>query len=290
LWGKATQALVFHMYVTAGGQERMVFDEKLDYTVQLPAFEGPLDLLLRLIEREELDITTIALAQVADSYLAHVRAMPSPDPAALSAFLVIAAKLLLIKSRALLPRAAAAPSPDEPLDEGEQLAQQLREYQRYKQAATLLRVWDAQGRRTYTRVAAPPAPARPRQNEPLDVTLAEMLAAVQRRMQLLLPLDEPATPLPAPKLISVPEMAERIQDRLRRRSWFSFEDLLSLAARRVEVVVALWAVLELLKRHAIVVEQDQLFGPVMIGRGPNLGTADLYELALQEPPANAPEG
>jgi segregation and condensation protein A len=264
--------------------------ETIDYTIQLPAFEGPLDLLLRLIEREELDITTIALAQVADAYLEHVRAIDVPDPAALSAFLVIAAKLLLIKSRALLPRPAAPRGPDEPPDEGEQLARQLREYQRYKQAAALLRAWDDQGRRTYTRAAAPPAPVRPRGSEMLDVTLGEMIAAVQRRMQLLLPLEPPATPLPAPKIISVPEMADRIRERLQRQSWFSFEDLLSLAARRVEVVVALWAVLELLKRRAIVAEQEQLFGPLMIGRGPNLGTANLHELAVEDQTANAPEG
>src|SRR5579859_26145 len=106
----------------------MLYDA-LDYIVQLPAFEGPLDLLLRLIERQELDITTIALAQVADQYLAQVRAMPSPDPAALSAFLVMAARLLLIKSRALLPRPAPASTANERLDEGAELVQQLRDYQ-----------------------------------------------------------------------------------------------------------------------------------------------------------------
>src|SRR5438094_1219144 len=127
----------------------MIFQENLDYTIQLPVFEGPLDLLLRLIEREELDITAIALAQVADQYLAHVRALEAPDPAALSAFLVIAAKLLVIKSRALLPRPVAARGPDEAPDEGEDLARQLRQYQRYKQAAALLRAWGDQGRRSY---------------------------------------------------------------------------------------------------------------------------------------------
>src|SRR4030095_4791306 len=156
--------------------------------------------------REELHITTIALAQVADEYLAHVRAMPAPDPAALSAFLVIAARLLVIKSRALLPRPAAPRGPEEPIDEGEELARQLREYQRYKQAAALLRTWDEQGRRAYTRIVAPPPPALPRPNAPLDVTLGEMIAAVQRRMQLLLPLEDAATALPAPKIITVPEM------------------------------------------------------------------------------------
>jgi segregation and condensation protein A len=264
--------------------------ESLDYTVQLPAFEGPLDLLLRLIEREELDITTIALAQVADEYLAQVRAMEAPDPAALSAFLVIAARLLLIKSRALLPRPTTPRGPEEPADEGEELARQLREYQRYKLAAALLRSWDEQGRRAYARVAAPPPPPLPRHSAPLDVTLGEMIAAVQRRMQLLLPLEQAATPLPAPKIVTVPEMAERIQERLRRQAWFSFEDLLSLAVQRVEVVVALWAVLELLKRRAIVVEQEQLFGPILIGRGPNLGAADLHAFALEDREPNGSEG
>jgi segregation and condensation protein A len=268
----------------------MVFQERLDYTVHQPAFEGPLDLLLRLIEREELDITTIALAQVADAYLAHVRAMDNPDPAALSAFLVIAARLLLIKSRALLPRPAAPSRVDEPLDEGEALARQLREYQRYKQAAALLRAWDDQGRHSYARATAPPAPPPLSRGEPLDVTLSDMIAAVQRRMQLLLPLAPPAAPLPAPKVITVPEMAERIQQRLRRQTWFSFEDLLSLTAQRVEVVVALWAVLELLKRRAIVVEQERLFGAIMIGPGPNLGAANLHELALEDRDPNGSEG
>ncbi|HEU4327491.1 MAG TPA: ScpA family protein [Roseiflexaceae bacterium] len=253
----------------------MLTQERLDYTIQLPVFEGPLDLLLRLIEREELDITAVALAQVADQYLAHVRALSDPDPAALSAFLTMAARLLVIKSRALLPRIAAQQrGGEEPVDEGEELARQLREYQRFKQAAALLGTWQEQGRRSYTRAAPPPLPER--QEPPrLDATLAEMIAAVQRRMQLLLPLEPPAVPLPTPKVITVPEMAERIRERLRGQEWFDFTDLLSLAVRRVEVVVALWATLELLKRRAIVVEQRELFGPIQIGRGPDLERVSL---------------
>lgn len=247
----------------------MLLPEPIDYTFQLPVFEGPLDLLLRLIEREELDITAVALAQVADQYLAHVRTLSDPDPAALSAFLSMAARLLVIKSRALLPRVAAQQRGAEPAeDEGEALARQLREYQRFKQAAALLASWQEQGRRSYTRTAPPPTPAPAPAR--LDVTLAEMIAAVQRRMQLLLPLEPPAVALPTPKVITVPEMAERIRERLRRQAWFDFTDLLALSVRRVEVVVALWAVLELLKRRAITVEQPELFGPIQIGRGPEL--------------------
>lgn len=241
--------------------------DQLDYSFQLPAFEGPLDLLLRLIEREELDITTIALAQVADEYLAHVRAIENPDPAALSSFLVIAARLLLIKSRALLPRPAPPRGPDGTLDDGEELARQLRAYQRFKQAAALLQAWNAEGRRVYQRLAPPPLPVR--KPDQLDVSVLELVAAVQRRMQLLLPLEGVETvPLPAPKVITVPEMTTRISERLANQTWLSFEDLLSVAVYRVEVIVALWTVLEMLKRRVIVVEQMALFGPIMIGRGP----------------------
>ena len=261
--------------------------ERIDYTFQLPAFEGPLDLLLKLIEREELDITEIALAQVADQYLAHVRALDAPDPNALSAFLVMAARLLLIKSRALLPRPPAQSVPDQPLDEAAELARQLREYQRYKQAAQLLRAWEEQGRRSYLRLALPPMPTASARDEQFDVSIGDMIAAVQRRMQLLLPLDPPDLPLPAPKVISVAEMADRIRARLHAQGWVTFEDLLSLAARRVEVVVALWSVLELLKRRAIMVEQTELFGPIMVGRGPNLNDTHLLELETEEASANA---
>jgi segregation and condensation protein A len=253
--------------------------EQIDYTVTLPVFEGPLDLLLRLIEREELDITTVSLALVADQYLAHVRAMQAPNPAAVSAFLVIAARLLVIKSRALLPRPASLS--DEALADGEELVRQLQEYQRFKQAALLLRAWEEQGRRAYTRVAAPPMLPRTSPPTALDATLADMIAAVQRRMQLLMPLEPPDVPLPVPKAITVGEMAARVRDRLRTQEWFSFEDLLSAAVTRVEIVVALWSVLELIKRRAIVVEQADLFGPIMIGRGPNLSDAALHELSTE---------
>ena len=79
----------------------------------------------------------------------------------------------------------------------------------------------------------------------------------------------------------------RIRARLQAQAWVTFEDLLSLAARRVEVVVALWSVLELLKRRAIVVEQAELFGPIRVGRGPNLNDTHLLELETEESAANA---
>ena len=241
----------------------------MSYTFHLPEFEGPLDLLLRLIERAELDITTIALARVADEYLAHVRALQNPDPRAVSEFLVIAARLLLIKSRALLPRPVVAGAQPAGGDaDAEELAQQLKLYQQYKRAAQQLRAWGDEERRVFMRQAPPPTIEVELE---LDVTVAQLVAAVQRRLQLALPLEEPAQPLPVARRLTVREAAERVRARLERQRWITFDDLLSLALTRQEVIVMLWAVLELLKRGAVQVEQPELFGPISIGRGATLG-------------------
>ena len=255
----------------------MLLTDQLDYTFSTASFEGPLDVLLRLIEREELDITTVALAQVTDQYLAHVRGLAAPDPSALSAFLVLAARLLLIKSRALLPRPAQPKANGETIDDAEELVRQLKEYQRFKQAALLLRGIQEAGLRTYLRQAAPPIPEFPPPDR-LDVTLGDMLAAIQRRLQLVLPLEEATVSVPTAKVITVPEMAARIEQRLAVREWVDFEDLLSVVTTRVEIVVALWTVLELLKRRAIVVEQHELFGRIALGRGPNLGAGPVHAM------------
>jgi segregation and condensation protein A len=93
------------------------------YTVRLPVYEGPLDLLLELIERAELDITKIALAQVTDQYLSHLRQITQRDLDDLASFLVVAARLLQIKSEALLPRPPEREPGEE--DPGDALARQL---------------------------------------------------------------------------------------------------------------------------------------------------------------------
>ncbi|MCU0491903.1 MAG: segregation/condensation protein A [Chloroflexaceae bacterium] len=236
------------------------------YTITLPTFAGPLDLLLQLIERAELDITTIALAQVADQYLAHVRSLESPEPRALAEFIALAARLLLIKSRALLPRPAIAPQPGDgnAVDDAEALTRQLREYQRYKHAAQQLKTWQEEERRTFLRTAPPPLPPPP-DNVPLDNTLADMIAAVQRRMQLLLPLEDTAA-LNLPSRLTVADVRQNITQRLATQRWISFENLLSLATSRQEIIVTFWAVLEMWKRYEIAVEQTDLFGPISIGR------------------------
>ena len=103
------------------------------YKVQTPVYEGPLDLLLSLIERAELDITTVSLASVTDQYLEHLRNVDQQKPDEISSFLVIATKLVQIKSEALLPRPPEREPGEE--DPGEALVEQLKLYKRYKEIA-----------------------------------------------------------------------------------------------------------------------------------------------------------
>ncbi len=240
------------------------------YRVTLPAFEGPVDLLLRLIEHAKLDITQIALAQIADQYLAHVRSLATPEPRALAEFVALAARLLLLKSRTLLPPLLRAEAPEtRPLaDDAEALTRQLREYQRYKQAAHWLQERQTQGRQTFLRTAVPSLPVLPAGacHDTLQYSLGELAAAWEQRRQLLQTATA-ASPLPLSPRLTVAEVVEHIRDRLGRQVWVSFDDVLALTWTRQEIVVSFWAVLELLKRHVIMVEQEVLFGPMRISRG-----------------------
>ncbi len=254
--------------------------------LQLNNYNGPLDLLLSLIEQQRLDITAISLAQVAEQYMATVNALEAPHPDTIAEFLVIGAKLLVIKTRALLPRPPAELAARDEEDVGDQLARQLVEYKRFKTAAAQLHAWEQAGYQSYTRQAdklaalLPPrgvhtSPDRP----PLDVSLADLVAAMQRRMQLLLPLEPDPVAMPAPKIITIADVRTRISAVLQNQTWTTFEDLLSLSLTRNEVIVTLWTVLELFKREQIVIEQHDLFGAVAIGRGPAWAAG--FELPLE---------
>jgi segregation and condensation protein A len=126
------------------------------YTIELELYQGPLDLLLELIERAELDITKIALAKVTDQYLSHLAQLQEHSLDDLASFLVIAARLLQIKSEAMLPRPPVR-QPGE-IDPGEALAQQLIAYKKYKQIAMLLTEREHAGLRSFLRLARSPLP------------------------------------------------------------------------------------------------------------------------------------
>jgi segregation and condensation protein A len=230
------------------------------YRVELPVFQGPLDLLLSLIEREELDITRVSLAQVTGQYLAYLDAMEQVPPEVLADFLVVAAKLILIKSQALLPRPQAIVAESD-VDAGDDLVEQLRLYQQFKAAAGRLRQREENGLRTFVRLAPPPR-VEPR----LDLTgvgLTDLLAAVREALQIA-PPPPSVDQVVSQRKVTIRGQMDLIRSRLRTQGPLLFQEMLARSADRVEIAVTFLAILELVKQFEITVHQQNLFGPILI--------------------------
>jgi segregation and condensation protein A len=225
------------------------------YQLRLPSFEGPLDVLLALIEREQLEISDLSLVSVTDGFLAHLDALEDAPPRLLADFLGVAAQLLVLKSRALLPR----PGETEALEDVDDLAAQLREYQRMRHVATSL--GEAQGAvwRSYGR-SAPPVD-RPTRVAFILPPVAHLGRALARAIA-----RQPSEPEPVVmrRVVSVTEMTARLlaavtASRRSRR----FVDLISRSDRD-ETVAGFIALLALWRRRQIEVRQDGLFSDIII--------------------------
>ena len=231
------------------------------YEIQLPVFEGPLGLLLQLIEREELDITTVALARVTDQYLVYLEELEQRQVKELADFIVVAAKLLLIKSLSLLSRPSEM-SP-EAEEAGDELVRQLQEYKRFKNIAGLLHEREKQGLHGYVRIA--PTPHLEPQLDLDGVTFHDLVAVVQEALEAI-PTTPSAGNVVTPSTVTIGEQITLIEERLTRQRQVGFREVLSDATTRVEVIVTLLAVLELIKRDQVRVRQEQLFGEIVIER------------------------
>lgn len=218
-----------------------------------------MDLLLRLIEQQELDITAVSLAQVTDQYLQYLRVVEQVRPDDLADFVAMAARLLLIKSRALLPRPPKTVE-QEP-DLGDDLARQLEAYRRFKQAAQMLQERDAAGAHMYPRMAPPPKLFKPRLD--LDGTTLEHLIDA---LQALLSQEEAAEAgLQVPRhQITIEDQIARISDLLSAQSVLAFSHVLGDAPGRIQVIVTLLALLELIRSGRVRVHQNALFGEIQI--------------------------
>jgi segregation and condensation protein A len=232
-----------------------------EYLVQLDVFSGPLDLLLHLIEQQQLDITTISLARVTDQYLAYLEMVHERRADDLAEFVAIAARLLLIKSRALLPQSAAAEEQEE--DAGDDLVRQLREYRRFKQAASLLHERDQAALHMYLRTVPT---AKVLNLEPrLDLgetSLGDIIEALRALLQ------EEAEEVDAfavePYEVTIGQRIEHIRGLLRQHEHVQFQELLGERSSRLELIVTLLAVLELIRSRSVTVTQPRLFGPISI--------------------------
>jgi len=239
--------------------------------VQLEAFEGPLALLLALIEARQLDILTVPLGALADAYLEALSGLDDDRMGHVSAFVTVASQLILIKSRAMLPRPAVAADPtalpDEGTDPEAELRARLLLYRAHRDAGRQLQ--DEAERRVglFRREpgaahAAAVAGARPVELPPLD---PRSLAAALDGLARLVP-PAPPPPEAVARTITLASRAEIIRSALRGADVVVLQELLRHVRDRVVVAVTFLAMLELMKRHEIVVEQAEPWGPIVARR------------------------
>ncbi len=226
--------------------------------IKTAQFEGPLDLLLQLIEQQELDISTVALANVTEQFLAFVKNIQQKNPLNLADFLVIAAKLLVIKSKALLPNLDLGVEEEETAFD---LTQQLLIYKKYKEAAKFLKKLDARRQQSWSReadfsdlVTFLPDP------EVTVNTLAQSLQQVAVELKEIVRLPEQVMQ----EVVSISEKINHIQKLIGTTIETSLSSLIKEAKSKTEVIVTFLALLELTKQRIVTLEQNELFQDITI--------------------------
>ncbi len=233
--------------------------------VEVDGFSGPFDLLLRLIERRELDVLAISLAAVTEQYLEYLSEAQLRDPEHLTAFLVVAAKLLYIKSSLLLPARGRSDAgndevtPDNPID----LARRLETYRVFRQASLeLARRFEA-GWRTYPHPPAGYTPGPRERPGPLDPSLLK--DAFQQAMARA--RDDDTKVIETTPRMTVAEALSILRAALERYASVAFSELVQADASRARIVAVFLAVLELVRQGHATVSQDRHFAEIQVGRG-----------------------
>lgn len=226
------------------------------YQLRLPMYEGPLDVLLRLIERNQLEITDVSLVEVTGQFLDYVAELPRTEPGVLAEFAAIASRLLVLKSRSLLPRMQV----DDEEIETDDLTSQLLAYKAVRDAATML---DERQRRGLHAFRRPPHADHWGESSDslLPMPASSLPHALRRCLQRQKP--EPSSFRPRP-VISLADMARRIIDRLRVSGKTRFSSLLSRDADRHEYVAGFVTLLSLWKQRTVEVLQPERFGEIEV--------------------------
>lgn len=232
----------------------------MPYEIRIEKFQGPLDLLLQLIEQEELDITEVSLAQVTDQYLEYLKQVEEKNPEEVADFLVVAAKLLLIKSRLLLPSLNLGGE-----EEAEELERQLKLYQRFIVVGKAIdKLWRAQHvawMRPKPLIIKSDQPSGPPPN-----LSSEVLVYALRRVAAAL---EPIVKLPQvtlQKAVSITEKIQSLKAIILKKAHLNWESLIRDAKDKTEVIVSFLALLELVKQRQLIAEQSALFQDINLTR------------------------
>jgi len=225
------------------------------HTIHVHQFEGPLELLLELIEKEKLAITDIALSQVTEQYLKAIATVSQNNPDELADFLVVASKLLLIKSRFLLPELS--------FDEEEaDLALQLKMFKEYYDASKHIGKMINEKHFAFSR-EKPAVPITPVFNPPSGMTGGKLAQLFREVLLNIAPIVE----LPKEvirRALSMQDKIANIQSRIAEKARLRFSELLQHSKSKTEVIVTFLALLELVKQRVIYVRQDMLFDEIVV--------------------------
>ncbi len=228
------------------------------YNIKIEQFEGPLDLLLQLTQQEKLDITRVSLAQIADQYLQYISQAENITLQNLADFLSVASRLILIKSKALLPLLEFSPEEEEEIKD---LEHQLAEYKKFKDAAKVLELLLQNPNRFFSRESF--IGQRVVFYPPEKITSDDLLKAFAKVLGEI-PVVEKLEQEMIKEVLTLEEKILHLQEKLREKVQTSFAELIANATDKVEVVVSFLAMLEMVKQRLIHVEQGELFSEIRL--------------------------
>lgn len=230
------------------------------YQVKLEKFEGPLDLLLQLIEKQKLDVTEISLAKIADQYLEYINQQEEINPGSLADFLVVAARLLLIKSRALLPELKISEEEELSIEE---LQERLREYKRFKDVAKKLKSLYFNPNTLYEQrfFLEEKRAFFPSEN----LTLENLVTAYKALLQILEREKGLATEY-IKDTISIEKKIAYVKKLILEKVNLHFQELIGKSETKLEAIVTFLALLELVKQRVVKARQKRLFEDIEIER------------------------
>jgi segregation and condensation protein A len=228
----------------------------MSFKIKLDMYEGPMDLLLYLVKKDELDVQDIPISRIANEYLEYVNLLKLLDIEFAADFVLMAATLMRIKVRSLLP---TTPEDEEEEDPRLELQQKLLEYQRYKEAAARLGRIEESARDHFPRAYAPVLEGAP--EEETEVGLFDLLTAFKTILERRKEID--VYEIQAPRR-SVEERMEEILAGLMEKTSVKFESLFTDYSTKLDLIVTFLAILELMKEGKIAVSQRRAFGAITI--------------------------
>ena len=239
--------------------------------VKLEVFEGPLDLLLHLIDKNKIDIYDIPIVEITNQYMEYIRAMQEKDLNVMSEFLLMAATLLDIKCKMLLPVEANEEGEEE--DPRQELVEKLLQYKMYKYMSYELKDRQLDGERLYFKDATIPDEVKEYQ-EPVDldellsgITLKKLQDIFQDVMKKQYNKIDPVRSVFGKiekEEVTVEEKMDYLNEYIKTHKQFKFRDLLQKQSSKIQLVVTFLAVLELMKTGAVYVEQENTFDDIII--------------------------